>query len=136
MVCLRNICINTLHKGENDDDDDEDDDDDDNNNNNNNNNNTMTVIIQSSTIYINRNLATCFGYIWPFSRVSRENFTSVSRSTVKVHITWLQYHGPINNRSILYASIKQLSNWVFTNYFFTTQHIRMHHTNIGKICNE
>ena len=35
MVCLRNICINTLHKG---DDDDDDDDDDDNNNNNNNNN--------------------------------------------------------------------------------------------------
>jgi hypothetical protein len=31
MVCLRNICINTLHKG-----DDDDDDDDDNNNNNNN----------------------------------------------------------------------------------------------------
>ena len=30
MVCLRNICINTLHKG------DDDDDDDDNNNNNNN----------------------------------------------------------------------------------------------------
>jgi len=32
MVCLRNISINTLHKG----DDDDDDDDDDNNNNNNN----------------------------------------------------------------------------------------------------
>ena len=31
MVCLRKICINTLHKGDNDDDDD---DDDDNNNNN------------------------------------------------------------------------------------------------------
>ena len=30
MVCLRNICINTLHKG---DDNDDDDDDDDNNNN-------------------------------------------------------------------------------------------------------
>jgi hypothetical protein len=30
MVCLRNICINTLHKGN----DDDDDDDDDNNNNN------------------------------------------------------------------------------------------------------
>jgi hypothetical protein len=30
MVCLGNICINTLHKGDNDDDDD----DDDNNNNN------------------------------------------------------------------------------------------------------
>ena len=41
MVCLRNICINTLHKGDDDDDDDDDndDDDDDNNNNNNNNNN-------------------------------------------------------------------------------------------------
>ena len=37
MVCLRNICINTLHKG----DDDDDDDDDDNNNNNNNNNNVI-----------------------------------------------------------------------------------------------
>ena len=32
IVCLRNISINTLHKGE----DDDDDDDDDNNNNNNN----------------------------------------------------------------------------------------------------
>jgi hypothetical protein len=30
MVCLGNICINTLHKGAKDDDDD--DDDDDNNN--------------------------------------------------------------------------------------------------------
>ena len=33
MVCLRDICINTLHKG--DDVDDDDNDDDDNNNNNN-----------------------------------------------------------------------------------------------------
>jgi hypothetical protein len=39
MVCLGNICINTLHKGAKDDDDD--DDDDNNNNNNNNNNNTV-----------------------------------------------------------------------------------------------
>jgi hypothetical protein len=36
MVCLGNICINTLQKGAKDDDDD--DYDDDNNNNNNNNN--------------------------------------------------------------------------------------------------
>ena len=36
MVCLRNICINTLHKGDDDDNDDDDDDDDNNNNNNNN----------------------------------------------------------------------------------------------------
>jgi len=34
MVCLRNVSVDTLHKG-----DTEDDDDDDNNNNNNNNNN-------------------------------------------------------------------------------------------------
>ena len=34
MVCLRNICINTLHKADDDDDDDDNDDDDDDNNNN------------------------------------------------------------------------------------------------------
>jgi hypothetical protein len=27
MVCLGNICINTLHKGDNDDDDEDDEDD-------------------------------------------------------------------------------------------------------------
>jgi hypothetical protein len=37
MVCLGNICIHTLHKG-----DDDDDDDDNDNNNNNNNNNCLT----------------------------------------------------------------------------------------------
>jgi hypothetical protein len=36
IVCFRKVCINTLHKGDNDDDDD------DNNNNNNNNNNNVT----------------------------------------------------------------------------------------------
>ena len=35
MVCLRNMCMDTLNKGDNDDDDDDDDDDDNNNNNNN-----------------------------------------------------------------------------------------------------
>ena len=43
MGFLRNICINTLHKGENDDDDD---DDDDNNNNNNNNLSIFNVLTQ------------------------------------------------------------------------------------------
>jgi hypothetical protein len=38
MVCLRNISVDTPHKGDTEDDDDDDDDDDDNNNNNNNNN--------------------------------------------------------------------------------------------------
>jgi len=37
MVCLRNISVDTLHKGDTEDDDDDDDDDDNNNNNNNNN---------------------------------------------------------------------------------------------------
>ena len=34
MVCLRNMSVDTLHKGDTDYDDDDDDDDDDNNNNN------------------------------------------------------------------------------------------------------
>ena len=38
MDCLGNMCMDTLHEGDNNDDDD--DDDDDNNNNNNNNINT------------------------------------------------------------------------------------------------
>jgi len=33
MVCLRNISVYTLHKGDTKEDDDGDDDDDDNNNN-------------------------------------------------------------------------------------------------------
>jgi len=41
MVCLRNIRVDTLHKGDIDDDDD----DDDNNNNNNNNNTYLTCEI-------------------------------------------------------------------------------------------
>ena len=35
MVCLGNMCMDTLHKGDDDDDDDDDDGDDDNNNNKN-----------------------------------------------------------------------------------------------------
>jgi hypothetical protein len=37
MVCLKNISLDTLHKGDTEDDDDDDDDD-----NNNNNNNQLT----------------------------------------------------------------------------------------------
>jgi hypothetical protein len=33
MVCIGNICINTLHEGDNDDDDDYNDDDNNNSNN-------------------------------------------------------------------------------------------------------
>jgi hypothetical protein len=36
MVCLGNICVNTLQKGAKYDGDDDDDDDDDDDNNNNN----------------------------------------------------------------------------------------------------
>ena len=53
MVCLRNICINTLHKGDNDDDDD-DDDDDDNNNNNNDTNREIQELEQGKNVHIPR----------------------------------------------------------------------------------
>ena len=43
IVCLRNISINTLHKGDDDDDDNDDDDNDDDDNNNNNNNNDGVI---------------------------------------------------------------------------------------------
>jgi len=45
IVCLRNISINTLHKG-----DDDGDDDDDDNNNNNNNNNTIIIVVTSLSL--------------------------------------------------------------------------------------
>jgi hypothetical protein len=45
MVCLRNICINTLQKGAKNDDDD-----DDNNNNNNNNNNNCANLISCAIV--------------------------------------------------------------------------------------
>jgi hypothetical protein len=41
IVYFRNICINTLHKGDNDDDDDND-----NNNNNNNNHPRLCFLLQ------------------------------------------------------------------------------------------
>jgi len=41
MVFLRNMSVDTLHKGDTEDDDDDDDDD----NNNNNNNNNKTVLL-------------------------------------------------------------------------------------------
>jgi len=48
MVCLRNIGVNTLHKGDTEDDDDDDDDDDNNNNNNSNNNNILYWVLTGS----------------------------------------------------------------------------------------
>jgi hypothetical protein len=49
MVCLRNISVDTLHKGDTEDDDD--DDDDNNNNNNNNNNNTFILHYERNVIF-------------------------------------------------------------------------------------
>jgi len=46
MVCLGNICKNTLHKGDNDNDDDNN-----NNDNNNNNNNNKHHQIVVSTVF-------------------------------------------------------------------------------------
>jgi hypothetical protein len=51
MVCLGNICINTLHKGAKDDDDDDDDDD-----NNNNNNNLLSGHEKNKAAYQHQNL--------------------------------------------------------------------------------
>jgi hypothetical protein len=50
MVCLGNICINTLQKGDKDNDDYDDDDDENNNNNNNNNNNSCGSVNENSNI--------------------------------------------------------------------------------------
>ena len=44
MVCLRNICINTLHKGDNDDDDD----------NNNNSNVFLIITLKQRIIMANK----------------------------------------------------------------------------------
>jgi hypothetical protein len=55
MVCLKNICINTLHEG----DDDDDDDDDNNNINNNNNNNTISVIKTNQLILYRELITVC-----------------------------------------------------------------------------
>jgi len=51
MVRLRNISVDTLHKGDTDDDDDDGNDDVNNNNNNNNNNNKGKNIFQPKTYY-------------------------------------------------------------------------------------
>jgi len=63
IVCLRNISINTPHKGDEDDDDDDDDDDDNNNNNNNNNTLCLEVVsVQETIVFINTNdKFTCLG---------------------------------------------------------------------------
>ena len=45
MVCLGNMCMDTLHKGDNDDDDAAAAADDDDDNNNNNNHNTDRNIL-------------------------------------------------------------------------------------------
>ena len=62
MVCLRNISINTLHKG--------DDVDDDNNNNNNNNNNCkdkMTIAALNTSILVSYNCFVSYHVIEPMN---------------------------------------------------------------------
>ena len=49
MVCLRNICINTLHKG-----DDDDNDDDNNNNNNKTSKGGKVTILWNQQVQIDR----------------------------------------------------------------------------------
>ena len=45
VICLRNVSVYTLQKGDTDDDDDDDDNDEDDDNNNNNNNNFYEDLI-------------------------------------------------------------------------------------------
>jgi len=45
MVCLRNISVDTLHRGDTEDDDDDDDD-------NNNNNNSNRIVINCLTCHV------------------------------------------------------------------------------------
>ena len=61
MVCLRNISVDTLHKGDTEDDDYDDDDDDNNNNdnNNNNNNNNFLYVISIFCVFLFIYLCIC-----------------------------------------------------------------------------
>ena len=47
MVCLRNMSVDIMHRGDTEDNNNNNDDDDDNNNNNNNNNNTVNRCFNS-----------------------------------------------------------------------------------------
>jgi hypothetical protein len=47
MVCLRNISVDTLHKGDTEDDDDDNDDD----NNNNNNNSYIRIVATQCSLW-------------------------------------------------------------------------------------
>jgi hypothetical protein len=51
MVCLRNISVDTLCKGDTEDDDDNDNNDDDDDNNNNNNNNNRSALLFKENIW-------------------------------------------------------------------------------------
>jgi hypothetical protein len=50
MVCLKNISVDTLHKGDTENDDDDDDDND--NNNNNNNCSTSPMVTQELEFHV------------------------------------------------------------------------------------
>ena len=54
IVCLRNISINTLHKGEDGDDDNNNDSNNNDNNNNNNNNNNIDTFLVSNALKAKR----------------------------------------------------------------------------------
>jgi hypothetical protein len=58
MVCLRNISVDTLHKGGTEDDDDNDDNNNNNPNNNNNNNNNNKVRLHRRLIPLTPFLST------------------------------------------------------------------------------
>ena len=79
MVCLRNISINTLHKGDDNDDDDDDDDnnnkddddnDDDDNNNNNNSIELYRILKLQGIIIMELNQPILPIALWPWGRLN------------------------------------------------------------------
>ena len=68
-----NICINTLHKGDNDDDDDDDDDDD-----NNNNNNVMLLYGVTQNLRNQRNTALTTPFPYNYTQNTDHSFKTLA----------------------------------------------------------
>ena len=97
MVCLRNISVDTLHKGGTDDDDDDDDDD------NNNNNRGTTNVEPEMYDYTSNNWSH-----WNSNEMLKEKFgngtrKTFNRFTTKDSSTWNITH---NTESTAVRSLK------------------------------
>jgi hypothetical protein len=73
MVCLRNISVDTLHKGDTEDDDDDGDDDD-------NNNNNLSLLGRFFVVCIGLKMK-CFEFFRDFSSVAADKCHRMMLST-------------------------------------------------------